>query len=376
MISQQWDYVRMDKNSIYDMLRELSKHEISDIHMAEWQFVYVRNSSWDLVKVDNLVAKKGEMWWLVHDIVSPARVEILLDWSELDSSCQVDSTYFRVNIYTDRNWIRLAFRKIPSNLPTLESVWLEKIAWDFLKKDKWLILVTWPTWSWKSTSMASMINYINENRKVHILTMEDPIEFIFENKKSLITQREIYKNSGSWTDAMKYALRQDPDVIMVWEMRDVETIQSVLSLVETWHLVISTLHTVDAAQTITRIIDVFPPHKQDQIAIQLSLSLELVISQRLLPTREWNGRVCVRDILVNTNAVSNNIRQRKIPQISSIMETWFRYWMKTMDQSMAEVVVNWKVHIDTVLPRVKNLESFKILLNSYKNETRRFNPID
>jgi len=162
-----------------------------------------------------------------------------------------------------------------------------------------------------------MIEYINQTRSSHIITLEDPIEFKYKEKKALIHQREIWKHSTSWKDAIKYALRQDPDIIMVWEMRDIETISSVLTLVETWHLVLSTLHTIDAAQTISRIIDVFPPHQQDQIAVQLSTVLDMIISQRLIKRKDWKWRVAAREILVNTQAIANNIRERKIPQIYS-----------------------------------------------------------
>ncbi len=372
--AQQHDNV--NKNKIYDMLGEILKHNVSDIHMAEDRNVYVRNSSWRIVPLENIFVSKDEIWWFMHDILKEDKVDILLGGTEVDISYKIQDTYIRINAYLDRNWIRLAIRRIPSKIPALSDIWLDDTVKEFLSKDKWLILVTGSTWSWKSTTLAAMLDYINENRRAHIITLEDPIEYVFENKKSLITQREVWKNTKSWNDAMKYAMRQDPDIIMVWEMRDVETISAVLSLVETWHLVLSTLHTVDAAQTITRIIDVFPSAKQDQVAIQLSLSLEYIISQRLLPMKEWKWRVAVRDILVNTQAVANNIRQRKVPQITSIMETWFRYWMKTMDQSMAEAVAKWLVDLDVVLPRIKNQETFNILLQSYKNGKGWFDPID
>lgn len=364
------------KNKIYDILNEITKHKISDIHMWEGQPVYVRNSTWKVVQLENVSIERDEIYGYMHDILPTNKVDVLLNGNEVDVSCKINWVYFRTNAYLDRNGIRLALRRISSDIPSMDDLDLPEHLKDYLLKDKWLILITWPTWSWKSTTMAAMINYINENRNTHIITLEDPIEFVFENNKSLITQREIWKNSPSWEIAIKNAMRQDPDVLMVWEMRDVETIASVLTLVETWHLVISTLHTVDAAQTITRIIDVFPPNKQDQIAIQLSLSLELVLSQRLLPLKQWKWRTAVRDILVNTKAIANNIRQRKIPQIISIMETWYRYGMKTMDQSMAEAVVKWLVDMDTVVPRVRNMETFNNLINSYKNAQRTFSPID
>lgn len=363
-------------NNIYNIFREILKEKVSDIHVLEWKPVYVRNATWSIVHLDQYILAREEIWWFLQDFLKDDKLDKLLNWTEVDVAFKLDNTNLRINAYMDRNWIRMAIRKISSNPPSMDQVWLPEYIQKFLNRDKWLILVTWPTWSWKSTTMASMIDYINTNRNVHVITMEDPIEYVFENKNSLITQREIWRNSWSWNDAMKYALRQDPDVIMVWEMRDVETISSVLTLVETWHLVISTLHTVDAAQTITRIIDVFPPHKQDQIAVQLSLSLDLVISQRLFATKEWGWRVPAREILVNSTAVANNIRERKVPQITSIMETWFKYGMKTMDQSLAELVIQWKVDLNEVIPSVKSVETFKTLLNSMRNDAKSFRPVD
>lgn len=363
-------------NNLYQVIKQILQYEISDIHITENNPVYVRMPSWKIKALEDIKLSRDEIRWFLQDQLQPYKLEKILDWEEIDFAYTFEKARFRINAYLWSNWICLALRKISANPPTFEEIWLPNHIKKSLKKDKWLILVTWPTWSWKSTTLAAMIEYINQTRNLHIITLEDPIEFVFENKKSFITQREIGKHSKSWKDAIKYSLRQDPDVIMVWEMRDLETISAVLTLVETWHLVLSTLHTIDAAQTITRIIDVFPPHQQEQIAVQLSLTLELVISQRLLPTTDWKSRVAAREILYNTPAVANNIRQRKIPQIVSIIETGMKYGMTTMDRSLAELVAKWIISLEEALPKVKNVETFKTLIHSLKNDRRTFIPID
>ena len=362
------------KNYIYEILSQVEQYKISDIHIIENQPIFARMPSGQIKQISKQTISKDDIRQFLQDQLQPYKLEKILNWEEVDFAYATKNSRFRVNAYLWLDGISLALRKINSEPPSFEEIGLPTHIQKSLMKDKWLILVTWPTWSWKSTTLAAMIEFINQNRHLHIITLEDPIEFVFKNKKSLITQREIWKHSKSWLDAIKYSLRQDPDVIMVWEMRDLETISAVLTLVETWHLVLSTLHTINAAQTINRIIDVFPPHQQEQVAVQLSLTLELIISQRLLPTKDGKWRVAAREILYNTDAVANNIRQRRIPQIYSIMETWMKYWMTTMDRSLAELVAKWLVDINEALPKVKNMETFKMLIQSHGRKI--FKPID
>jgi twitching motility protein PilT len=364
------------KNRIYEIILKFIDLKFSDIHLVENWNMRVRNATWLIVEVPNTQTSRDDIYAFTEDFLSEEQWDLILDWNEIDTSFTIQKSRFRINIYMDMNWVRLAMRKITSLPPSLNDIWFDDSIKNFLTKDKWLILLTWPTGSWKSTSLAAMVDYINKTRAVHILTLEDPIEFIYQNDRSLITQREVWKVTKTWWNSLKYAMRQDPDVILVWEMRDLETIRAALTLVETWHLVLSTLHTVDAAQTITRIIDVFPPSQQEQIAIQLSLSLELIISQRLIPLKDSSWRVASREILVNTKAISNNIRERRIPQIVSIMETWYKFWMNTMDQSLATLVAKWLVDINTALPQVKSIDSFNMLLKWLTDEKRNFNPID
>lgn len=363
------------KEKINSLLRNIMQYNVSDVHILQDKNVYIRNSSWDIKKMENVVLSKAEIFEFFSDFIPKDKLDKVDEGGEVDAACWIDNVRFRINIYQDKDWLRVAMRRISAHPPTMEELGLDPKLKEFLMKDKWLILVTWPTWSWKTTTLASMIEYMNNNRDSHIVTMEDPIEYVYENKRCLITQREIWKNSRSWADAIKYVLRQDPDIVMVWEMRDIETIAAVLNLVETWHLVLSTLHTIDSAQTITRIIDVFPAHQQDQIALQLSLALEMIVSQRLLPKKNW-WRVAAREVLINSPAIAKNILDKKISQITSIVETWARYWMKLMDYSMAELVANWLIDEQTVLPKVKNPQNFKTLIMSLKNAKNQFKPID
>lgn len=360
---------------IYDIIRELIKHNISDVHIEQDSPLCIRNASWKIVFQEQIVVNKDSVLKFLDETLWESWKSIFNSGREVDSSFNLDWTFFRYNVYYCYWKINIALRKINSKAPSFEQIWLSENLKELLHKDKWLILVTWPTGSWKSTTMASLVDYINANRSVHIITMEDPIEFVFERKKSLISQREIWKDSQAWTDAIKYAMRQDPDVIMVGEMRDVETISSVLTLVETWHLVISTLHTSSAAQTINRILDIFPAYKQDQVAMQLSNWLLAIISQKLFSKKDWKWRVAWRDILVNTTWIAKNIQARDISKINAIMETWLKNWMMTMNQNLAHLVSEWIVTMEEIQTSITDKEQFNRILSS-RNERQKFNPVD
>ena len=352
---------------IEQVFKLVAKEKYSDIHICENKPVAVRDHSGNIKRLD-IILDRDEIFWFANKINSPDQIDALLQWEEIDNAYSYGNNRYRINIYYDMNWINMALRRIPQKVPTMDEIGLPNHIKEILHKNKWLILVTWPTGSGKSTTIASLIDYINENFSKHIITLEDPIEFVFEEKKSLINQRDVGKNTLSWTRWIKYALRQDPDIIMVGEMRDLETIQAVLTLVETWHLVISTLHTINAPQTISRIIDAFPPEKANMIATQLSLSLEMIISQRLIETADWTGRVAAREILLQDSAIANLIREKKIAQIFSVMETSLWKWMITMDHSLAALVAEWKINPKTALPYVRNKQTFKQLVQLYMSK--------
>lgn len=273
---------------------------------------------------------------MVYSILTARQREMLETNLEYDLSYSVPgSARFRVNAYFQRNSIGAAFRIIPYRIKTLEELNLPPVLKDFCMLPRGFILVTGPTGQGKSTTLASMINIINETRNLHIITVEDPIEFLHVHKKCIVNQREVGSDTHSFANALKYVLRQDPDVILVGEMRDLETISTALTAAETGHLVFATLHTQDAPQTIDRIIDVFPTYQQQQVRMQLAGTIQAIVTQQLLPTKDGKGRVPAVEIMVATSAIRNLIREAKTHQIYSAMQAGGQYHMQTMDQSIA-----------------------------------------
>lgn len=256
---------------------------------------------------------------------------------------------FRVNVYRQRGSDAMAFRAVGLKIPTLEDLNHPSVIADLSRRTRGLILVTGPTGSGKSTTLAAMINQINSERNGHILTLEDPIEFLHKHGKSIVNQREIGHDSKSYASALRAALREDPDVILVGEMRDLETISIAITAAETGHLVLSTLHTIGAAKTIDRIVDVFPPHQQQQVKVQLAAVLEGVISQQLIERQDGNGRVAALEILVATPAIRNLIREGKTHQIDSSVQTGAKYGMKSMDMSLIELYRKGLISKDSLL---------------------------
>ena len=265
---------------------------------------------------------------------------------------------FRINLYFESNNMCLAARVIPKEIPSLEDILMPEIVYRLLDKKQGLILVTGPTGCGKSTSLAAMINYVNQTRKENIITLEDPIEFIFQPIKSTITQRQLSMDMLSFDAGLKHVLRQDPNIIMVGEMRDLKTIATTITLAETGHSVLATLHTYSAAQTIDRIIDSFPPYQQTQIRMQLSSTLDAVISQRLIPMKK-GGRIAAREIMTNNSAVSNMIREDKIAQIRSSIETSSNIGMISMDQDLKRLYVEGKIAKDVAKSYMLNPESLE-----------------
>lgn len=263
----------------------------------------------------------------------------------LEENLQLDFAYsvprmarFRINCFFQRNAMSAAFRLIPSDIKSIEDLALPRVMHEFVNKPRGLVLVTGPTGSGKSTSLAAVINEINETRHDHILTIEDPIEFLHRHKNCIVNQREIGTDAESFALGLKAALRQDPDVILVGEMRDLETIATALTAAETGHLVFGTLHTQDASSTIDRVIDVFPPAQQEQVRVQLSMALQGVVTQQLLPRADGSGRAAVCEVLIPTPAIRNLIREGKTHQIYSVIQTGGQHGMQTMDSALADFV--------------------------------------
>ncbi|WP_094547045.1 type IV pilus twitching motility protein PilT [Petroclostridium xylanilyticum] len=274
----------------------------------------------------------------IRQILNESQLKAFQEKGEMDLSFSLAGIgRFRVNVFKQRGTMAAAIRLVASKIPNPEDLGLPSSVIELSKKTRGLILVTGPTGSGKSTTLASLINLINHERADHILTLEDPIEYLHRHHKSIVNQREIGHDSQSYANALRAALRQDPDVILVGEMRDLETISIAITAAETGHLVLSTLHTVGAAKTIDRIIDVFPPSQQQQIRIQMSTVLQAVISQQLLPRRDKSGRVAAIEVMIANPAIRNLIREGKTHQITSSIQTGLKFGMQTMDGALADL---------------------------------------
>src|SRR5437868_7316093 len=302
---------------------------------------------------------------IVYSILSDGQRQKFENNWQLDFAYQIPGkARFRVNAYFQRSAVGAAFRLIPFEVVPLETLGLPPVVADFATKPRGLVLVTGPTGSGKSTTLASLVDVINSTREQHIMTIEDPIEFLHQHKKCMVNQRELGADATSFGDALKAALRQDPDVILVGEMRDIETIATAITAAETGHLVFATLHTQDTPQTVDRIIDVFPSGQQGQIRAQLSVALQGIMTQTLLPTADGSGRCVAVEILVPTPAVRNLIRESKSHQIYSVLQTGGAHGMQTMDAALAQLVRNGKITRQLAESRAHSVEELRRLLGS------------
>ncbi|NLN14719.1 MAG: type IV pilus twitching motility protein PilT [Tissierellia bacterium] len=300
---------------------------------------------------------------LAMQILNEDQFRILEERGEIDFSYSAAGIgRYRVNAYKQRGSYALALRIIPREIPTMEALGLPDIVKDLARLPRGLILVTGPTGSGKSTTLASMIDLINKERTCHILTLEDPVEYLHKHNKAIVNQREIGSDSKSFANALRGALRQDPDVILVGEMRDLETISIALTAAETGHLVLSTLHTLGAAKTVDRIIDAFPPHQQQQVRIQLSMVLQGVISQQLIQRADNSGRVAAFEIMMATPAIRNLIREDKIHQIDSMIQTGSKHGMQTMDNALIELYRKGLISKDMAINQSFNQEYIRRFL--------------
>ncbi|MBA2504320.1 MAG: type IV pilus twitching motility protein PilT [Thermoleophilaceae bacterium] len=292
---------------------------------------------------------------------------------KLETHWQIDFSYsipgkarFRVNCYFQRAAISAAFRLIPQDIPDLQSLELPPILEEFTKKPRGFVLVTGPTGSGKSTTLAAMIDRINRERHEHILTIEDPIEFLHQHRNCIVNQRELGADAETFALALKAALRQDPDVILVGEMRDLDTISTALTAAETGHLVFATLHTQDTAQTVDRIVDVFPPEQQHQVRVQLSVALQGIVTQQLLPTSDGQGRIVATEVLVPTPAIRNLIREGKTHQIYSALQTGGSHGMQTMDAALVDLVRKNKITREFAEQRSSSPEELRRLMGTVR----------
>lgn len=344
-----------------DWLSNIYHQGASDLHLTVGSPPVFRLHG-QLKKLDgeNLIPKDTEA--ILEAILTDDQLATFNDRGELDFSYSVPKVArFRVNAYRQRSSINFAFRVVPPEIPSMEALKLPGILKTLCEKPQGLILVVGPTGSGKSTTLASMINHINTTTSHHIITLEDPIEYLHQHKNSIIEQREIGFDTQSFANGLRAALRQDPDVILVGEMRDLETIRTAITAAETGHLVFGTLHTSDAPSTIDRIIDVFPPGQQAQIRIQLASELVSVISQRLFPTPNYDGRRAALEIMINNPAISNLIRNEKIYQIPSVIQTSRAQGMQTLDMSIQWLLNERAINRDAALPYLKGGQPVGVL---------------
>ncbi|WP_150540371.1 type IV pilus twitching motility protein PilT [Neisseria meningitidis] len=342
---------------ITDLLAFGAKNKASDLHLSSGISPMIRVHG-DMRRINLPEMSAEEVGNMVTSVMNNHQLKIYQQNLEVDFSFELPNVArFRVNAFNIGRGPAAVFRTIPSTVLSLEELKAPSIFQKIAESPRGMVLVTGPTGSGKSTTLAAMINYINETQPAHILTIEDPIEFVHQSKKSLINQRELHQHTLSFANALRSALREDPDVILVGEMRDPETIGLALTAAETGHLVFGTLHTTGAAKTVDRIVDVFPAGEKEMVRSMLSESLTAVISQNLLKTHDGNGRVASHEILIANPAVRNLIRENKITQINSVLQTGQASGMQTMDQSLQSLVRQGLIAPEVARRRAQNSES-------------------
>jgi len=337
---------------VQELLTHVLTMDASDLHLTVGAKPTVRIHG-DLKPLEQYdILEPDQVRRMVYAILTQRQRERLEQDLELDMSYSLPGrARFRVNVYFQRDAVGAAFRFIPFTIRTVEDLGLPPQVSDFARLPRGLVLVTGPTGSGKSTTLAALIDVVNTEREVHIMTIEDPIEYLHRHKLALVNQREVGADTHGFAEALKHVLRQDPDVILVGEMRDLETISTAITAAETGHLVFATLHTQDAPQTIDRVIDAFPPHQQQQIRVQLSTTLQGVVTQQLLQTWDGKGRVVAAEVMVTTPAIRNLIREAKVHQIYSSMQAGGQFGMRVMDQALAYLVTNQKITIELARQR-------------------------
>lgn len=346
------------------ILTEAVRRQASDTHITVGLPPMIRVHG-DLMPMNTNILTQSDSEFLCKSMLDKSRLQYLNERGEIDFSYVVkDYSRFRCNIFKQRGSYTLAARTITTEIPTCERLGLPELFKELSLRPRGLILVTGPTGSGKSTTLAAMIGHINQNRRCHVLTLEEPIEYLHRHGESMINQREVHEDTLSFANALRAALREDPDVIMVGEMRDLDTISTAITASETGHLVMSTLHTSGAADTINRIIDVFPPHQQDQIRVQLGTVLVAVISQTLVPRADGTGRIAAFEILLANDAVRNLIREGKTYQIDNTISTNLKMGMCSLDYYLAELCKKSLITREVALSRCKSPEEFRRFMSN------------
>lgn len=338
--------------NLHQLLQSMIEKEASDLHITTGAPPMIRLNG-NLCPVDSAVLTPSDTKQLLYSVLTDAQKHRFEEQNELDFSFGLKGlSRFRGNVFVQRGAVSGAIRTIPFKVRSFEELGLPPVIAELVKKPRGLILVTGPTGSGKSTTLASMIDRINSDRQGHIITVEDPIEFLHPHKKCIVNQREVTSDTKTFKTALKYILRQDPDVVLIGELRDLETIEAALTLSETGHLTFGTLHTNSSSQTVNRIVDVFPAYQQPQVRAQLSLVLEGVLSQQLIPKKNGLGREMSLEIMVPTSAIRNLIREDKVHQIYSSMQTGQgQNGMQTMNQSLSDLITKGKISLEEGMGR-------------------------
>jgi twitching motility protein PilT len=355
--------VRTELHSIDELLATMVERNASDLHLTSGSPPVIRVNGRLERLADNDELTPEELRTLIYRILSTDQQNVLETRRQIDFSYSIPGVArFRVNSYFQRDSVGAAFRLIPDRIKTLEQLGIPDRLYELGDLPRGLVLVTGPTGSGKSTTLASLLDHINHTRQEHILTIEDPIEFLHHHGTCIVNQREIGPDATTFAEALRAALRQDPDVILVGEMRDLETIATALTAAETGHLVFATLHTQSAPTTIDRVIDVFPAEQQGQVRVQLASTLQGVVTQNLVPTADGLGRTAALEVLIPDDAVRNQIRQAKVEQIYSVMQTSTSRGMQTMEQSLADLVLRHVITPEVAFSRSSRPEQLRGLL--------------